>query len=82
MSVGNRVVILTGSDLQHRYVARALADLPNVAAIVVTQQPNIPLLMRIGRARRRFGLPGMLSRALLKLMLKVTGATSRRKADL
>jgi methionyl-tRNA formyltransferase len=77
-----RIVILTGSDPQHRYVARALADLPGVAAIVVTQQPELPLLRRIRRARKRFGLVGMLSRALLKLTLRAIGETSRRKADL
>ena len=82
MTTPKRVVVLTGSDLQHRYVAAALADLPNVVGIVVTRQPKIPLLKRIDRARRRFGFFGMLSRILLKLTLKVTGETSRRNADL
>jgi methionyl-tRNA formyltransferase len=77
-----RIVILTGSDPQHRYVARALAELPSVVAIVVTQQPRLPLLRRIGRAGKRFGFGGMLSRAILKLTLRATGETSRRKADL
>ena len=77
-----RIVILTGSDIQHRYVARALADLPGLLAIVVTEQPHLSFIKRVRRARRRFGLGGMLSRALLKLTLRVTGETSRRRADL
>ena len=82
MTVPGRVVILTGSDLQHRFVARTLAQLPAVAAIVVVQQPQLPLGRRVRRAIKRFGLGGMVSRALLKLALKATGETSRRKAEL
>lgn len=77
-----RIAILTGSDSQHRYVARALADLPGVAAIVVTEQPVLPLLRRIRGARKRFGLGGMISRGLLKLTLNAIGETSRRRAEL
>ncbi len=82
MIAQKRIVILTGSELQHRYVARALAELPNVTAILVAQQPNVTLLQRIRRAKRRFGLAHMLSRTLLELALRLTGGTSRRKADL
>ena len=80
--MGGRIVILTGSDLQHRYVAKVLASLSGVAAIIVTQQPRLPLLRRIWRASKRFGPWGMFSRALLKATLKVTGETSRRQANL
>ena len=76
------VVILIGSDLQHRYVAKTLAEIPNVAAIIVTQQPDVPLLRRLARARKRFGVVGMLSRITLKLTLRLIGESSRRKADL
>jgi methionyl-tRNA formyltransferase len=82
MNERQRIVILTGPDLQHRYVASALADLANLTAIVVVQQPRLPLLRRLARARRRFGFAGMLSLALLKLTLRAIGETSRRKADL
>ena len=67
------VVILIGSDLQHRYVAKTLAEIPNVAAIIVTQQPDVPLLRRLARARKRFGVVGMLSRITLKLTLRLIG---------
>jgi hypothetical protein len=53
MNERQRIVILTGPDLQHRYVASALADLANLTAIVVVQQPRLPLLRRLARARRR-----------------------------
>ena len=77
-----RIVVLTGSDLQHRYVASVLAELPGVASIVETEQPAVSIWKRIQRAIKRFGFMGMVSRALLKLTLKLTGEAARRKADL
>lgn len=82
MTVPGRIVILTGSDLQHRYVARALADLPGVVGIVVTQQPHLSFGRRIKRAIKRFGLGGTVSRGFLKLALRASGEMARRKADL
>jgi folate-dependent phosphoribosylglycinamide formyltransferase PurN len=69
-------------ELQHRYVARALAELPGVTAIVVTQQAHLSIFKRFRRASKRFGLWGALSRVLLKLTLRVIGESSRREADL
>jgi methionyl-tRNA formyltransferase len=77
-----RIVLLTGTELQHQYVARALAELPNLIAIIVTQQPRQSILKRSWRMSRRFGLWGMLSRVLLKGALKIIGETSRRKGEL
>ena len=77
-----RIVVLTGSELQHRYVASVLAELPEVVGIVETVQPTIPILRRIPRVIKRFGLIGLVSRILLKLTLKMTGEAARRKADL
>jgi len=59
-----------------------LADIPGIVGIVVTEQPRVTLWKRIRRAIRRFGFGGMISRVLLKLVLNMTGETSRRRADL
>src|SRR5260370_26033895 len=82
MTVRRRIVIPTGTELQHRYVASALAELPGVTVIVVTQQAYPSILKRFWRMRKRFGLWGMVSRVLLKGTLKAIGETSRREADL
>lgn len=81
MSVRRKIVILTETETHHRYVAKALAELSEVAAIVVAQQ-RLALLKRVKRTAKRYGVFGALSRAILKLVLKVTGETSRRRADL
>src|SRR5690348_15213133 len=77
-----RIVILTGIDLEHRYVAQALCALDNVVAIVSTEQPKAPFLKRLARVRRRFGLLGMVTRALLRLTLRLSGADGRRDKDI
>jgi methionyl-tRNA formyltransferase len=82
MTVRRRIVILTGAELQHRYVTRALAELPAVTAVVVTQQPRLSILKRIWRMSKRFGPWGMFSRVLLKGTLRAIGETSRREGDL
>jgi methionyl-tRNA formyltransferase len=82
MTTCRRIALLTGTELQHQYVARALAELPSVIAIIVTQQPRPSILKRSWRMSKRFGLRGMFSRVLLKGILRATGETSKRKDDL
>lgn len=76
------VVVLTGSGRQHHYVARELAEIPNVSAVVFVEQPETPLLQRLARARRRFGSLGMVSRATLKVTLRAIGESARGEAGL
>ena len=60
-----RIVVLIGSEeLQHRFVARSLAELDNVS-IVIARHPRLPLLKRINGARKRFGLTVAVLRVLL-----------------
>ena len=77
-----RIVLLTGSDVQHRYVAKTLAERPGLVGIVATEQPRVSLPTRLRRAIRRFGFAGLISRGLLKLAMKLSGEDSRRRAEL
>jgi hypothetical protein len=77
-----RVVVLTRSNLQHRFVAAALAELPGIVGIVETAQPSVPFWKRVRRAYKRFGFAGMVSRGALKLALKLSGEAARRETDL
>ena len=78
----NAIVVLIGSEeLQHRFVARSLAELDNVS-IVIARHPRLPLRKRINGARKRFGLTVAVSRVLLQLALRGSGEISRRQADL
>ena len=66
MSAQMRIVVLIGSEeLQHRFVERSLAELDNVSIVIATD-PRLPLLKRINRARKRFGLPVAVSRVLAR----------------
>ena len=75
------LVLIGSEELQHRFVARSIAELDNVS-IVIARHPRLSLLKRIKGARKRFGLAVAISRVLLKLVLRVSGEFSRRQADL
>jgi methionyl-tRNA formyltransferase len=78
----DRIVVLIGDEeIQHRFVASHLADLGNTT-IVIARQPKAPIRNKLATSIRRFGLAGAISRALLKIALRIGGETSRRQADL
>jgi methionyl-tRNA formyltransferase len=77
-----RLVILLGSEeIQHRYVASRLAEIPN-CAIVIASQPKSPIFKKIARANKRYGPLTFLSRVLLKIALRVFGVAKSRDQDL
>lgn len=67
------VVLLTGSQIQHRVVARALHDGPGLDHIVVDHGRHRGRVERLRTARRRFGVKGLASRVAWRLEQRVRG---------
>ncbi len=82
MTKEHPVVLLTGGDIQHRFVAGVLANGPGLDAIILVQGEQRPLIERVRRAKRRFGARGCMQRTLLGLFMRVTGEARRRRCDL
>lgn len=72
------VVLLTGNDLEHQYVARTLGRTGLVTTILVVQPSPVSARDRLRRAIRRFGVLGTASRVFVRLLLTVTGERRRR----
>lgn len=72
------VVLLTGTGIQHRFVAGTLANGPGLDAVVVVHPVPTSRIRRLQRAHRRFGIKGMVKRAVLRGLMLVTGEERRR----
>ncbi len=82
MTGTQRVVLLTGDEVQHRFVARALAEGPGLAAIVVNVGVRRSRMARVKRAATRFGVRRLAARVALRWLLVVTGERRRRNRAL
>lgn len=72
------VVLLTGTGVQHRYIANRLANGPGLEAIVFVRPVQTAKTQRLTRMMRRFGIRGMVKRAALRSVLVATGEKRRR----
>ena len=72
------VVVLTGTDAQHAYVARALAATGLVTAVVQDRGRPRSQRQRLVSARRRFGLRGAVARAGVRGALSISGIAGAR----
>ena len=68
-----RIVLITGNDLGHRYVANHLAAKVQLAGIVVDHGKKISRIDRIRQLLRRYTLPQLASRAIWAIAQKVWG---------
>ncbi len=75
-----RIVLITGEDLQHRYVANRLAAEIALAAIVVDHGKPSSALAKVRRLLRRYTYGQLVSRLALFLLRKIWRyhSTSRR----
>lgn len=78
MTADSGVVVLTGTDVQHRFVASALAESGKVTAVVVDHGLPATALQRLRSGRRRFGGRGLVKRTALRAVLTATGESRRR----
>jgi len=79
-----RLVLLTGTGPEHRYLAGrlAIAFPDSLVAIILATPPPRSLRARIRGYVRRYTLPQLLSRAQAKLYTRLTGASQRRTTTL
>jgi methionyl-tRNA formyltransferase len=82
MRLRKRIVILTSTSVQHRYVAGKLSELPGVVAIVAVTRPKMTLHKKFKSQVKRFGLLGTLSRASLAAARNLSGQASQCRAGL
>jgi len=66
-----RVVLITGDDLAHRYVANALASSVPLAGIVVDHGKMLSMVDRARQLWRRYTIAQLISRASLFVVRQV-----------
>ena len=77
-----RIVLITGDDLEHRYMANKLASEIQLAAIVVDHGKKERFQDRIKRLWRRYTIPGLLSRIILAGLRSAWGDRGARERAL
>jgi methionyl-tRNA formyltransferase len=75
-----RIVVITGDDLEHRYLANRLAVQIRPTAIVVDHGKPVRALDRYKRLWRRYTLRQLYSRAVLATFKKLERHDARRRA--
>lgn len=78
-----RIILITGNDLSHRYVANRLAAEVQLSGIIVDHGKQLTPLGRLRQLWRRYTLDQLASRACLAILRRVWGdANSRRQSML
>jgi methionyl-tRNA formyltransferase len=75
-----RIVLITGDDLEHRYLSNRLSAELEVAAIVVDRGVPKGKVKRLKQIWRRYSLPQLASR-LVSAILRKVGAHARRHRE-
>jgi methionyl-tRNA formyltransferase len=79
---GTRVVLLTGEDVAHRYVAHTLARRTGLAGIVCVAPLPRSARSKMRTYLRRYGARGIVERSLLRIALQASGENRRRQEEL
>jgi len=79
---GTRVILLTGEDVAHRYVAQTLAKRAGLAGIVCVTPPPRSARSTMRTYLRRYGARGVAERSLMRVVLKASGENRRRSDEL
>jgi len=74
----SRIVMLTGDDLQHHYVANRIAELIGLEAIVVEKGRPIGARQRLRQLRKRYNVSQLVSRTML-LAVAFAGRDGERR---
>jgi methionyl-tRNA formyltransferase len=74
-----RIVLITGDDLEHHYLANRISAEFDLAAIVVDRGKPLGRLQRIKQLWRRYSIGQLLSRCVLALLRRVGKDESRRR---
>jgi methionyl-tRNA formyltransferase len=77
-----RIVLITGDNLEHRYVGNKLAGEIELVGIVIDHGQPIDMIGKARRYLRRYTLPQIGSRACLLLLKKVWKDKSTREQNL
>lgn len=77
-----RLVVLTGTGVEHEYVVSRLAAefASELAAVIVARKPPLPAGARIRSLLRRYSLPQLVSRAHVKVHGRLIGRARKRDA--
>jgi methionyl-tRNA formyltransferase len=79
-NIDQRIVLITGNDLEHRYVANVLSSSLRLTGIVIDHGKRLGVIPAGRRLWRRYTLTQLASRVCLTLLKKVWLDDSRRPA--